>query len=85
MATQTNVLTFDGTQPLDGDQPYIDVTLDEPYASASAYEFMLGVSVADGEGPITIEIKESSKTTTGFRVLASAQFDGTATITTIDV
>lgn len=85
MATQTQVLEFDGTQPLDGDQPYIDVTIAEPYASASAYEVLVGCSVADGYGPIVITIKDSSITADEFRVLASAAFEGFVTVTMIDV
>lgn len=83
--TPQTAATFNGAQPLDGDNPYVDVTLSAAYSSASAYGVQLSINLTDASSGIpTISIKASSKSTTGFRILASDQWSGTVEITTWD-
>jgi hypothetical protein len=79
---QTAQAEFDGTQSLDGDFPYVDVTWDEAYAAAADYLVLLGMSA---DGPVHCWIKDGTKTTTGCRVLAVDHFTGTVALTAVPV
>lgn len=77
-AIYTRTATFDGTQPLDGDQPYVDVSWPSLGTLANV-RIGTGVQVDDGNGQIGANHK--SLTLTGCRVLASAHFTGKVYVT----
>lgn len=83
MAIQTATATFNGAQPLDGDQPYVDLTWPTAYASASVYRLGDGPNVTDGNGGVSVNFK--NKTGSGVRVIVSDQFVGTVEVTAYDV
>lgn len=83
MAVQTATATFNGAQPLSGGLPYVDVTWTTAYSSASAYRISEGVNITDSDGPISVI--HGSKTASGVRVFASAQFSGTVELIAVDV
>lgn len=85
MATQTTIVTFTDSEPLDGDHPYIDVEFETPYFDEDSYAETFGISLGDDAGAVTVWIKDSSRTGTGFRLLASAQFIGDVKINTTDI
>lgn len=84
MALQITSATFNGAQPLDGDYPYVDVS-GLSYSGASAYGIRLSVTMTDvSSGLVTVVVKSSSKSGSGFRILASDQFSGTVEVETWD-
>lgn len=72
-AIQSAVAAFNGAQPLDGDQYYVDLTW-PTFTTLGNVRFTFGVQVDDSAGAIVVTLK--SVTLTGCRVLASGQFTG---------
>lgn len=73
--------TFTGAEPLDGDQPYVDVTW-AAMGTLGNVRIMIGTQVDDGGGTIAPNFK--SLTLTGCRVLAPAQFVGKVYVTAVE-
>lgn len=84
MATQVTVVTFTALEPLDGDFPYVDVEIETPYSDADAYATFFGKSISDGGGAVDVWIKDGTLAADGFRLLASAPFEGTVFLIHVD-